>query len=155
MTRGDAARLRAFVIWLYAVVAYRSAFRVVALGFDWDEILMLCTALGAAAYIVMEWRRVSRLDEYALDFAERMGAVEAAIGGHNPHSIDARVAAIESALETFDPVEMRERMATVESRIDHKPITLTRCRGGKFASPQAMLDEIERLTAELAKRGTT
>lgn len=122
-----------------------------ALGFDFDEVLMICTALAAAGYAIAEWRRISRLDESALEICERIGALEAATGSHNPLTIAERVASIESAIETFDPVEIRERLATFEARIDHKPITQTRAKGGKFASPQTMQDEIDRLTAELAR----
>ena len=137
-----------------------------ALGFDWDEILMICTAFGALAYVIMEWRRVSRLDEYALAFEQRLAELEGRTGAHNPISLAERVAAVEAERATFDPAEVRatlashearldivERLATVEARLDHKPVTQTRAKGGKFASPSALQDEIDRLRAELAKRG--
>lgn len=135
-------------VWACWYATYR------ALGFDFDEVLMICTALAASTVLVLEWRRVSRLDEWAMTLAsqqaahdERLRVVEARV------DYGERIVAIEHAIGFSREDSISERLATIEARIDHKPITQTRGKGGKFASPQAMQDEIDALRAELAKRG--
>ncbi len=127
---------------------------VAALGFDFDEVLMVCMGLAAAAYVALDFKRERETAAYLIELVGKVERLNTIVGESNPHTLAERVASLESALETFDPSEVRERVATLEARIDHKPITQTRAKG-KFVSPQALQDEIDSLRAELAKKAST
>jgi hypothetical protein len=104
-----------------------------AAGFDFDEVMMIAMGFAGLAYVIADLKRERRLDQFAVEIATRLGAIESATGSHAPHTIAERVASIESALETFDPVDMRERLRELEARADIKPWTATRRKDGKFA----------------------
>lgn len=66
---------------------------MLALGFDWDEILMVCTAVAAAAYVIMEFRS-------STDLAERVRHLETVIDGRMP--INERIAILETRMDAYE-----------------------------------------------------
>lgn len=130
---------------------------------DWEVVLSLMLGLGALGYAFNEHRRTSKLDDLAVTHAERITALEAvAVYATNVDKrldgIDYSIARLEERgsppdlLQLVDRVaatesvlgDVRERVAVVEARADHKPITQTRRKDGKFAPADAVADEVTR-----------
>lgn len=131
------------VIWavllaaqLHGAVMFWSWAAAVILDVDWDVVLSIVLGLAGIGYVVIDHRRVSKLDEWGQSLGERVAAIEATLATSNPQTLPERVAALEAQPElTEDVASLRERMATVEARIDWKQITHTRGAKGRFASP--------------------
>lgn len=123
---------------------------------DWDVIVSIVLGLAAVGAAILDYRRTSRLDELAVQHAERLSALEAvAVYATNVDkrldALDYNVARLEERRESVDVLQLvdrvaatesvlgdvRERVAVVEARADHKPITQTRRKDGKFAPPDS------------------
>lgn len=109
----------------------------VILDVDWDVVLSIVLGLAGIGYVVIDHRRVSKLDEWGQSLGERVASLEAQIQGQSQHTIPERLASLESRADeirdwTEDIASIRERLATAEARIDFKPITHTRRKDGKF-----------------------
>lgn len=102
---------------------------------DWELVLAIAAGISTIGVLFLEHRRANRLDELAVDHAERLATLEAAVtSGDTP--LPERVAALE-AHDLTVLGELRERVATLEARADHKPWTATRHKG-KFAKTEGV-----------------
>lgn len=123
---------------------------------DWELVLALATGVATVGVLMLEHRRANRLDEFAVDLAEtvaqkadaselaaaneRIAALEAMVHGQGQQSVPERLASLENGREWVEDAagkigELGERVSAIETRIDFKPITHTRRKDGKFASP--------------------
>jgi hypothetical protein len=134
-------------------VLYSCAFRVLARPtalpdwLDWELVIIVGIACAGVWTMVAEARAHQRDATERIEIWARVAQIETAIASQAPHTIAERVSEIEgaregevdtaalsarvSALEIA--VDLGQRLAAVEARIDHKTITHTRAKDGKFA----------------------
>lgn len=86
---------------------------VTALGFDFDEVLMICTGLAAIAWVVSEYKRDRDLQSTMYVLHEDLGRIKTMVGWDLPHSLSERVA----KLEAVAPEGLAERIAGIEERV--------------------------------------
>lgn len=91
---------------------------------DWDEIMALAAGFAAVGYIIVDQKRERRLDDLAVEHAERIARLEA--NSDDSVALEARLVALEAAAERDGRLEERmsgyaERIAIVETRI---PVSL-------------------------------
>lgn len=90
-----------------------AAASTVATGFDFDEVLMICTGLAALAYVVVDFKRERETQAYLVSLHEDLGRIKTMVGWDLPHSLSERVA----RLEAVQPEGLAERVAAVEQRV--------------------------------------
>jgi hypothetical protein len=83
------------------------------LGFDFDEVLMVCMGLAAAAYVTLDFKRERETTAYLVQLHEDLGRIKTMVGWDLPHSLSERV----RALEAVAPEGLAERIAAVEQRV--------------------------------------
>ncbi len=82
-----------------------------ALGFDFDEVLMICTGLAALAYVVVDFKRERETQAYLVALHEDLGRIKTMVGWDLPRSLGERV----TVLETRVPDDLPERLASIET----------------------------------------
>lgn len=87
-------------------------------GFDFDEVLMVCTGLAAAAWVIMEFRRGQNVDDVLRDIFERVVRLEA--NSDDSVALEARLQRLEATAENHERIEERlsayaERIAVLET----------------------------------------
>lgn len=97
-------------VWLYFGCAAGSA---VATGFDFDEVLMICTGLAAIAYVITDYKRDRDMHATMMTLHEDLGRIKTMVGWDLPHSLSERVA----KLEAVAPEGLAERIAGIEQRV--------------------------------------
>lgn len=117
---------------------------------DWELVLAIATGVGMIGYLLIEHKRTSKLDDLADEHTERLLKLELiwayAAEQSDLDALELRVSKFETPPDVTQLAErtatmaelvgdMRERLATVEARMDHKPITQTRRKDGKFGAP--------------------
>lgn len=86
---------------------------VAALGFDFDEVLMVCTGLAAIAWVITDYKRDRDLQSTMHTLHEDLGRIKTMVGWDLPHSLSERVA----KLEAVAPEGIAERIAGIEERM--------------------------------------
>ncbi len=89
-------------------------------GFDWDELMMLAMGFAGFAYVVVDLKRTSRLDDLAGSFGERLAKLEAS----DLSAVEGRLRTIEIRAEFEQRVDERlasvaERVAVLETHREH------------------------------------
>lgn len=102
--------LGVFVAWSCFV---RAAVSTVITGFDFDEVLMICTGLAAIAWVVTDYKRDRDLQSTMHVLHEDLGRIKTMVGWDLPHSLSERVA----KLEAVAPEGLAERIAGIEQRV--------------------------------------
>lgn len=137
--------------------------RVVALidaqSFDWEELTMVLMGFAGVAWMVMDHKRTTALEAFALHFTEELARMKTILGDNGPHTLVERVSALEAYSENsisthglserLSCVEVKldliERLTVLEARADHVPVRVTkRKKDGKYASPaEPVVEELE------------
>ncbi len=97
---------------------------------DWlDAELLIVFAMAAAGV----WAMIAEARAHRRDADERieLHARIAELAGADPAALRERLAELTEIVAC-----LRERTATLEARIDHRPITQTRAKDGKFTKTQ-------------------
>lgn len=84
-----------------------------AKGWDWDEVLMVAMGFAGLAYIIADLKRERKLDELAVEHAERIARLEAI--AVDDMTVEQRLAALEVRAERDQHLE--ERLASVGERV--------------------------------------
>lgn len=84
-----------------------------SLGFDFDEVLMVCMGLAAAAYVTLDFKRERETTAYLVQLHEDLGRIKTMVGWDLPHSISERIA----KLEAVAPEGIAEKLAAVDARV--------------------------------------
>lgn len=109
------ALIYAFVLWCgwapSAYLFYPWSFG--ALGFDFDEVLMICTGLAAIAYVITDYKRDRDMHATMMTLHEDLGRIKTMVGWDLPHALSERVA----KLEAVAPEGLAERIAGIEERV--------------------------------------
>lgn len=95
-------------------------------GWDWDEVLMIAMGFAGLAYIIADLKRERKLDELAVEHAERIARLEAI--AVDDMTVETRIAALEVRAERDQHLEERlasvgERVAVLEVKWDQLPDT--------------------------------
>lgn len=71
----------------------------VILDVDWDVVLSIVLGIAGIGYVVIDHRRVTKLDEWGQSLGERVATLEAQIQTQGPHSIPERISELEGKME--------------------------------------------------------
>ena len=91
------------------------------LGFDFDEILMICTGLAAVAWVIFDYKREKDQTHVLLEHESRLSRMEATVVDNI--QVEQRIAALEVKAELEERLEERisgyaERIAILETRLE-------------------------------------
>jgi hypothetical protein len=105
---------------------------------DWELVLALAAGISTIGMLWLDHKRNSKMDELADQLTERILKLEV-IWAYAAEKSELEALAMRVSLVGHDEEAFRvlsERVATIEARIDHRPITMTRRKDGKFGGTE-------------------
>lgn len=99
------------------IVALMAKAATHALGFDWDEFLMICMGLAGVAGMYFDHKKGRHLDDFAVDIVNRLATLEVWYSTI-PSNVMDRLHTIETNLEVVNRVSsLNERLARIEATL--------------------------------------
>ncbi len=114
-----------------------------ALGFDWDEIVMICMGFAAFAYVVMDFKRDREIMEHLIEVKSELANLRSVCGEGSPHPLNERVA----ALEVRCPEDMLSRVIALEEDAGYQGLEKRVAVLEERPDLNDRITELERVTA--------